>query len=447
MVDVHDTDRALVPTCRFLVEGQSPDGTWRSNRYGIFKNGDALTPLVAHALLITGGTRSAPSVHRAAAYLAAMARLDGTIDEGPYGLSYPVHTAALTVQVLSPLAAHRHARDAWLSFLRERQLTEALGWHPSDEDYGGWGYAHALPRKPTPDEPAGLLTEANLAATVLALEALQAASCTMKDPAILKARCYLARCQNCADDPACHDPTFDDGGFFYIHRDATRNKAGTAGIDRAGRPRYVSYGSATADGLRGLRAAGLPREDLHVLGACRWLEQNFSATCQPGNFASDRHLLRDSAYYYYAASVARALRGMSGASVGWAEALADELLRRQRPDGSWSNDAVEMREDEPLVATAQAMVALVASWPPVSGQPGCPSLPFQPRAQRPEEPSTEQSAPQSSTAASSASRKPSRAVAAVTPALTDDATAINALSTSSPMPAVRAFSIRLRVQT
>jgi len=44
--------------------------------------------------------------------------------------------------------------------------------------------------------------------------------------------------------------------------------------------------------------------------------------------------------------------------VRWAEALAEELLRRQRPDGSFANPASEMREDDPVVATSFALAAL-----------------------------------------------------------------------------------------
>ena len=44
--------------------------------------------------------------------------------------------------------AHRKARDAWLAYLRERELTEDLGWQPADKQYGGWGYSPRLPRKP-----------------------------------------------------------------------------------------------------------------------------------------------------------------------------------------------------------------------------------------------------------------------------------------------------------
>jgi hypothetical protein len=46
--------------------------------------------------------------------------------------------------------------------------------------------------------------------------------------------------------------------------------------------------------------------------------------------------------------------------VRWAEALADRLVQRQRPDGSWSNPLVPQREDDPLVATSLAALALAS---------------------------------------------------------------------------------------
>ena len=42
----------------------------------------------------------------------------------------------------------------------------------------------------------------------------------------------------------------------------------------------------------------------------------------------------------------------------WTEALAEELVRRQQPEGFWVNDAVEMREDDPILATSMAAGAL-----------------------------------------------------------------------------------------
>src|SRR5262249_12511191 len=145
----------LKAAVRFLLDRQSADGAWRSDVYGVFKGGDALTPLALLTLLEAAADEEAVGpVRKGVAYLTAMARPDGTIDDGPHGLSYPVYTAALTVQVLSrPGGGDVRARDAWLGYLRERQLTEALGWRPSDREYGGWGYAHGLPRKPGPGVP------------------------------------------------------------------------------------------------------------------------------------------------------------------------------------------------------------------------------------------------------------------------------------------------------
>src|SRR5260370_13587788 len=106
-----------------------------------------------------------------------MVTADATIDAGPHGLSYPVYIAAQTVVILSKPGSEslRKSRDAWLAYLRERQLTEELGWQPPDAPYGGWGYCSGLPKKPKPGEFGPPFIESNLSATVHALDALRAA--------------------------------------------------------------------------------------------------------------------------------------------------------------------------------------------------------------------------------------------------------------------------------
>ena len=47
-----------------------------------------------------------------------------------------------------------------------------------------------------------------------------------------------------------------------------------------------------------------------------------------------------------------------GRRIAWAEALAHELIRRQRDDGSWTNRFTASKEDDPLVATSFAVGAL-----------------------------------------------------------------------------------------
>src|SRR5262249_16400303 len=133
----------------------------------------------------------------------------------------------------------------------------------------------------------------------------------------------------------------------------------------AGRQRYTSYGSTSADGLRALLACGLAVSDARVAAARRWLETNFSAASHPGNYPHERLGDRPALYLYYCCSVAQALRALelqdTGVHVGkgpWPEALADELLKCQRADGSWLNPAKAVREDEPVLATSFAMIAL-----------------------------------------------------------------------------------------
>jgi squalene-hopene/tetraprenyl-beta-curcumene cyclase len=327
------------------------------------KDGTALTPLVLHAFEgLPANLRPTAACDRAAAYLASMARPDGTIVPPAHGFDYPLYTAALTVTTLSRRehGVHGGARDAWLAYLRERQLTEALGWTQHDPEYGGWGYCRTVPRRPIPGQFTAPLTESNLSATRHALEALRAAGVPAGDPAFARALVFLERCQNLPTDGAAADPLFDDGGFHFIYDDPVRNKAGTAGKDKSGTARFASYGSTTADGLRALLACGKSREDRRAAAARRWLETHFDAARHPGRYVERHESNRQAVFYYYCAALAGAFRA-AGSEVGdWSEALTAELVRRQEDDGTWSNPAHAMREDDPVTATALAICALSA---------------------------------------------------------------------------------------
>jgi squalene-hopene/tetraprenyl-beta-curcumene cyclase len=361
-------DRSLSVAASFLIGQQGQDDLWRPETYGVFKDGTSLTPLVLRALRRTPTSQKLElALRKGTECLVRMVQADGSIDAGPQGLNYPVYTAANAVIVLSESGQERHrtACDAWLAYLRARQLIEPLGWQPDDREYGGWGYATALPGKPRPGEAAPALTESNLSATVFALEALRAAGVPADDPAFHQALTFVKRCQNYADDPKLRDAEFDDGGFFFIYDDPVRNKAGVAGRDRAGRGRYASYGSTTADGLRALLACGLPAGDARVAAARRWIERNFSVGVHPGKYASERQADRPALYFYYCFSVAQALHALDvqevqtpAGKVAWAEALAADLLKRRRADGCWVNPARAVREDEPVLATSFATMAL-----------------------------------------------------------------------------------------
>jgi squalene-hopene/tetraprenyl-beta-curcumene cyclase len=209
------------------------------------------------------------------------------------------------------------------------------------------------------------LIESNLSATLFALEALRAAGCPDTDPVFKRALVFVERCQNWCETRAGREPGFDDGGFFFIYDDPVRNKAGVAGKRPDGQVCFTSYGSTTADGLRALVDCGLPLTHPRVAAARRWLESNFRAETHPGKYAPDREVNHNAVYYYYCASLAMALRAAgvnvirtSTRPVVWSETLADALLARQQPDGSWQNPSVAVREDDPIVATCLALGAL-----------------------------------------------------------------------------------------
>jgi hypothetical protein len=350
-------DEALDRGVKFLISRQDADGLWRSDVYGSFKEPSALTPLVASAL---DAARTATDTdERAANFLAGLIRTDSATDTQTSGLGYPLYTAAFSIQLLSTPSrrAHEKSRAAWAADLVKRQLDEKLGWQPSDPEYGGWGYAKELPRKPASGLRVLPGTESNLSATTFALEALS--HLEVQSDVLRKARMFVERCQNYSREEISYSSSFDDGGFFFIANDPVRNKAGVAGNDATGRDRYASYGSTTADGIRALRACGVSEADPRLRAARTWLERFFRPDSHPGSYAGDREVNREALYYYYAYSVSRALRS-EGDDLRRRENLVEALVARQGANGAWLNSAVAVREDDPLVATSFAVLALAA---------------------------------------------------------------------------------------
>jgi hypothetical protein len=363
-------DTSLTGAVEYLLDQQSPDGAWRSQTYGCFRDGPTLTPYIMSCLLFLpqGREQVQSSFRKGVQYLVDMVDEDGSIRTGPHGLNFPVYTAASASRVvvlLDKTPDHFKAQAAWLAYLRARRLGTSLGWEPSDADYGGWGFALTIPKKAAPGQFKCAFCESNLTATIFGIGALASAKIPRDDPVWEDILIFVKKCQNFSDDPGKSDERFDDGGFFFRPGDALENKAGIAGRDRLGRERYYSYGSMTADGLRALMGCGLGAEHPRVVAARKWLERNFTVTTNPGTFARDREVLREATYYYWLWSVAHAftrlgireIRTESG-KVNWAEVLADELIARQRPDGTWVNRFTDEKEDAPLVSTPWAAAAL-----------------------------------------------------------------------------------------
>jgi squalene-hopene/tetraprenyl-beta-curcumene cyclase len=341
----------------YLLSRQSADGAWRSDIYGQFKNGDALTPQVVVALQRCPETPEiVAAVERGIAWLRRFV-IDGNgeqlIVDPDAHLQYPVYTASLAVMALSDPRQQQHAnvRDAWMRFLIEHQFREENGWHENDWQLGGWGYAGIVPVKPR-QGPIPDALEANISATAYALTALRQGRMTQRDPVLGRALKFVKRCQNWK--PIGRDPVLDDGGFFFTPDDPFRNKAGLA--SKPGAPtRYRSYGSASADGMRCLQALHELVGD-EISAAEKWLRAHLEANGSfkhHGDFASNREKDRDSAFFYYSAVL-----GDTQVFNSYADTVWKAVAARQRQDGSWRNELNTVREDDPIVATALAISAL-----------------------------------------------------------------------------------------
>jgi len=377
-------DVALLRSRDYLIAHQSPDGAWRSETYRILEDG-TLTPHVLSTLycLPRRADGVGDTLRKGQQYLLAVRLTSSRIPIEPppnlRGLGpFPVYTASAATWVTRFESDEDFPQSAWLSNVRGYQFSDELGWTAEDLVFGGWGYFFAPPRK----QDEGVSSDANISATVYALGALRSAGIPSTDPAFARAKIFVERCQNYSSDEDAADDCFDDGGFFFSPADAARNKAGCAGVDRTGRTRFHSYGSATADGVRALLMCGYGPDHPRVVAARQWLESNFDSGANPGAFEPDREVLRNAYYYYYAWSVAHALhrlgvekvRSKSG-SLRWDTALAEELLSRQRPVGSWSNRFTDGKEDDPLVATPFAAAALLICQLSIAGEK-CPFFRF-----------------------------------------------------------------------
>ena len=337
-------DAALSRAGSYLVARQGPDGSIRSEMYPFFRDGYSLTPLVLAALFaLPDDGAHAAAYARGVDFLATIVGPDGKLRDDLHAPRYPLYSMAIGVLVLNvgKNDRHRAARDALVQGLRERQLVERNGWRPDDPSYGGWSYFDGIPTRPAaPDEE----REANLSATLYAVGALALAGTPPDDPSLVAARAFVGRCRRASD-----------GGFFFSPAIPDGNKAAA---DAAG---FRSYGSMTADGVRAMLRLGASAAD--VAPAAAWLDARFEAERNPGDFPPVNEVRRGSSYFYWAWSSAHALRDLGkptvrGGQVRWAEALAEALLAKQRPDGSWANPMSEMREDDPLVATSFATAAL-----------------------------------------------------------------------------------------
>jgi len=339
-------------------------GGWSVNAEG--PNFPAITGLVVTGMLKDPEIDcSDPAVARGVAFMLNYKQPDG----GIYDRVLASYNTSICVSALShcDTEAARSAVRTAIPFLRSLQWSEdsndmegetgKVG--PDHPFYGGVGYG----RHGRPDN-------SNLQ---LFTQALHDAGVSPEDPAFQRALVFLKRTQM---DERVNDMPYAkgsrQGGFVY----ATAENAQTAGqgqsqageveeslSDGTTASRLRTYGSMTYAGFKTLIYADLDRDDPRVQAAYNWIRRNYTVRENPG--------MGTDGLYYYFLTMARALEAWGSPQIDtlnsagqpyeerdWQNDLVARLQTLQNQDGSFESVDDRWMEDNTVLITAYALIAL-----------------------------------------------------------------------------------------
>ncbi|MGE3166357.1 MAG: prenyltransferase/squalene oxidase repeat-containing protein [Planctomycetota bacterium] len=343
--------------CNWLIDHQNPDGS-----YGRFPD-VGITAFAIEALARSPRAyreQHGPAISKAVEYLLANRHPDGSIfNEGQALQNYKTSMAILALVALdSGRAEPRYAKEieAAKRYVMGLQCSEESTPAPFDAQqnpaaYGGIGYGSS--RKP------------DLSNTQIALDALHAVGLAEDAAVLQRARLFLTRCQNAAQNDFLDGKervSTGDGGFIYS---PDESKAGVV-QNADGTTSFRSYGSMTYAGLKSYIYAGLTAEDPRVQAALGWISNHFTVDENPGMAIPEHPERGQMGLYYYYVVMARtfealgqsSLKDKDGKEIFWANQLATKLLALQAEDGSWQNPVDRWWESDQTLVTAYAIRAL-----------------------------------------------------------------------------------------
>ena len=328
---------AVTRGAAYLVKEQGEDGSWGKGNAGI-------TSLCIQALLASGKPASDPAVKKGIDFLLKSQKPDGGI-YGDADLKTYTSSIALSVLVRADPKAYAETIEKAKGYLVKTQWDEEESIDRANPWYGGHGYGkHERP---------------DLSNTQFFVQAMHDAGVPKDDPLWAKVTVFLSRCQ---DRSESNDKTFvgrDDGGFVYspTSKEGPESKAGSVDLPDGGKG-LKSYGSMTYAGFKSFMYAHLKRDDPRVTAALEWIRKHWT-------FDENPDMGQQGLYYYYE-TAARALSAWGEDKVmdarrrthDWKAELTEAILKRQRPDGSWLNEADRWFEGFGPVTTSYCLNAL-----------------------------------------------------------------------------------------
>lgn len=366
-------ERALQHAAEFLWSKQQANGSWRSDYYGVMRSGQSLTPFVLFAQMLhidELSSAEAGRIRKATQFLLAHLDKQGALGRSdPDVLEYPVYSTSYAIETLRHILKYqkawgpgpwdeiREARQRMIDFLAQAQYQEANGFEETHVAYGGWGFNAPVGK--------GVVGHMDIAHTRKALAAL-ASTADEDELKQLRNRAELflllmqkdprakATQPHPVEVPEDKSSSHYDGGFYFSPVALSANKAPYDEKTHS----WPSYASATCDGILALLAAGVSADDPRVVAATDWLRKHPEVDYPQGVPADHPEPWGDAIRFYHYAVRAEVYDKLSFPTEG-KQRLLTAILKHQLPDGSFSNsDSPLMKEDDPLVCTSLAMIAL-----------------------------------------------------------------------------------------
>jgi squalene-hopene/tetraprenyl-beta-curcumene cyclase len=338
-------DQTVDKAIAYLKAHQAEDGSWGG------KQAVGVTGIVLTGMLQTGKVSAKdPAVEKGLKYIESLINPK----EGHIAGKDPrqqLKNYCTCVNVLALTSADRDSYKAVVAdavkFLKELQWDEGEGKSPKDDFYGGAGYDS----KSRPD----------LSNTQFFLDALVAAGVPKNDPAFQKAMTFVTRCQNLKDEG--NDQPWagkiNDGSFIYSPAAGGQTKVKDDANPADGLP---GYGSMTYAGIKSLIYCGVDKKDPRVQKAYEWIQKNYTVDANPG--MPEPRAEWGLFYYYHTMAKCLDVLGLDevtdakGQKHDWRADITAAIAKRQRPDGSFTNEQDHWMEGDPELVTGYALMAL-----------------------------------------------------------------------------------------
>ena len=354
----------------FLLSKQLADGSWRSKTYGLLKSGQSLTPFVLFAL---SETLSGNEDKEFPWFQKSMNFLRHNNKEGVHGrsdpdfLDYPNYATSYALQcfVKYGVPQDNPTMQKMIQYLLKQQFSETTGFCKSNSSSGGWGFG--INTKPT------LSSFVDLAHTRRILQVLQKAN-SLTPECKIRSNQFLARLQKIKIEKDFSSlakwsrSTGYDGGFFSSSTIPYANKGRTAVDPKSGKSFFRSYSTATCDGILALIALNTSPNNRFLKDASEWLKNNEDWESPTGIPLNDPAPWRESMTIYNIMVQSEAFSALN-LEGKWKYHLIQTLRDRQREDGSFANmNGKLMKEDDPLISTSYALIALSQAFPKTLNQ-------------------------------------------------------------------------------